>query len=491
MIFRSVRLKSVIIAASVSFIMGLVLSSRLDLTSLSNALESTPAKRGALEAPPKLQNLPDFVSLVKKLSPAVVNISTVQIREAGPAMPNPFGEGDPFSEFWRRFGEPTPRGRSREQSLGSGLILSSDGFILTNNHVIENADEIQVRLSDEREFSAKVVGKDPKTDIALLKIDAKGQLPTAPLGDSSLLQVGEWVLAVGNPFGLDHTVTSGIVSAIGRRIGAGPYDNFIQTDASINPGNSGGPLINTMGEVVGINTAIFSRSGGNIGIGFAIPINLVKDLLPQLKQHGKVTRGWLGVTIQKLTPDLADSLGMGTPQGALVADISDPGPAQQAGLQTGDVIVEFDGKQVKEPGELALRVAGTPVGKKVPLKALRKGKEIALEVTIGELKEEETLASATEKATFGLTVQGITPEIARSLGMDRPEGVVVTAVEPGSLADEGGMRRGDVILEVDRKLISSLEDFQKATAKLPKGKSTLFLVKREGMNMFFALKNLS
>lgn len=264
---------------------------------------ATSAAHAASVAAP--QSLPDFVTLAKKLRPIVVNISTTQLSEREDTSSSPFEQEDPTGDFWRRFfGGPSPRWPQRQKSLGSGFLIDRDGSILTNNHVVENAERIVVKLADEREFEAKVVGKDSKTDIAVIKINTPGGLPVAPLGDSDRLEVGEWVMAIGNPFGLDSTVTSGIVSAKGRHIGAGPYDNFIQTDASINPGNSGGPLINLRGEVVGINTAIFSRSGGNIGIGFAIPINLVKELLPQLKGMGKVIRGYLGVIIQKVTPEI-------------------------------------------------------------------------------------------------------------------------------------------------------------------------------------------
>jgi serine protease Do len=295
-------------------------------------------------------------------------------------------------------------------------------------------------------------------------------------------------MAIGNPFGLDSTVTSGIVSAKGRHIGQGPYDNFIQTDASINPGNSGGPLINLRGEVIGINTAIFSRTGGNIGIGFAIPVNLVKELLPQLRGKGKVTRGYLGVLIQKVTPELAESLGMEKSQGALVANVSKDGPADKSGVKVGDVIVEFDGKEIKDSGDLPIIVARTPVDKKVRMKVLRDKKEITLNVGVGELKEEEVVASAPEKGEMGLTVQRLTPQIAESLGLEKAEGIVVSAVEPGSVADEAGIRRGDVIVEIDRKPIRNLEEYKKSITTIRKGKGVLFLVRRGESTLFLALR---
>lgn len=435
-------------------------------------------------------SLPDFVTLSKKLRPAVVNISATQVGSPHQTAPNPFGEEDPFGDFWRRFfGDPFPKGPSRQRSMGSGFIVDHDGYILTNNHVVENGQSIVVRLSDGLEFEAKIVGRDSKTDIAVIKIDVEKKLPVVPLGNSGDLEVGEWVLAIGNPFGLEHTVTSGIVSAKGRRIGAGPYDNFIQTDASINPGNSGGPLINLRGEVVGVNTAIFSRTGGNIGIGFAIPINLVKELLPQLKKKGKVTRGWLGVVIQKVTPEIADSLGMKRPRGALVANVSQGGPAERAGVEVGDVIVDFDGTPVRESNDLPLIVARTTVGKPVSVNVLRDGRQRTVSVKIGELKDDEVIASVKNEGDFGLTVQGLTPQLADRLGLDRAEGVVVTAVEQGSPASEAGMRRSDVIVEIDRKPIRQLGDFRAAIKKIKKGKGVLFLVRREETTLFLALKS--
>jgi serine protease Do len=403
---------------------------------------------------------------------------------------SPFGDEDPFGDFWRRFfGGPAPRGPQRQRSLGSGFIIDNDGSIMTNNHVVENASKIVVKLSsDDQEYEAKVVGRDSKTDIAIIKINSKVNLSAASLGDSDQLEVGEWVVAIGNPFGLDSTVTSGIVSAKGRHIGQGPYDNFIQTDASINPGNSGGPLINLRGEVIGINTAIFSRTGGNIGIGFAIPINLVKELLPQLRGKGKVTRGYLGVLIQKVTPEIAESLGMDKGYGALVANVSKDGPAEKAGVKVGDVIVEFDGKEVKDSGDLPIVVARTAVDKKVRMKVLRDKKEIILNVVVGELKEEEVLASVPEKGELGLTVQRLTPQMAESLGIEKAEGVVVSAVEPGSAADEAGIRRGDVIMEIDRKAVRNTDDYKKAVAGVRKGRGVLFLVRRGESTLFLALK---
>jgi serine protease Do len=487
----NVSLKGAALVALVSLAIGLGISGSLDWLAPSRAL-NLMGDAGTGES--RLSGgLPDFVNLAKKFKPIVVNISTTQVSEGRGSQEfgSPFGgEDDPFNDFWKRFFGGPPRGPQRQRSLGSGFIIDGDGSILTNNHVVENATKIVVKLAgDDQDYEAKVVGRDAKTDIAVIKINAKGSLPSANLGDSDHLEVGEWVMAVGNPFGLDGTVTSGIVSAKGRHnITQGPYDNFIQTDASINPGNSGGPLINLRGEVIGINTAIFSRTGGNIGIGFAIPINLVKELLPQLRGKGKVTRGYLGVLIQKVTPDIAESLGMDKAYGALVANVSKDGPAEKAGVKVGDVIVEFDGNTIKDSGDLPIIVARTSVEKKVRMKVLRDKKEVVLNVAVGELKDEEVVASAPEKGELGLTVQRLTPQMAESLGLERSDGVVVSAVEPGSAADEAGIRRGDVIMEVDRRAVRNLDDYKKAIAGVRKGRGVLFLVRRGDSTLFLALK---
>jgi serine protease Do len=343
-------------------------------------VQAEPANNGAAAvATPSGRALPSFASLAAEVSPAVVYIKVVAVEKAtqpGPGFgfpPGPFGEEGPFPGFRFPFPQP-PQGEFRRRGSGSGFIIRKDGVILTNSHVVENAKEITVTLHDKSEYNAKVIGRDPKTDLAVLKIEPRGDLPVAQLGDSDALRVGDWVMAIGNPFGLNNTVTAGIVSAKGRVIGAGPYDDFIQTDASINPGNSGGPLFNERGEVVGINTAIFSRSGGNIGIGFATPVNLVKGLLPELEANGSVTRGWLGVSIQKVTPELAQSLGVGEARGALVAEVTGGSPAQQAGIERGDVIVAYNGKKIDDPSALPALVAGTPAGETVPVEVLRGGR---------------------------------------------------------------------------------------------------------------------
>jgi serine protease Do len=444
--------------------------------------------RGA-ESKAERAQAPDFVALTKKLGQVVVNISTTEVvkPDRSPGLPR---GGDPFSEFRRRFfGDPFQQGPFRRQGLGSGVITDRDGTIVTNNHVVEHADKITVKLQDDREFEGKVLGRDAKTDIAVIKIDAKGDLPVAPLGDSDRLEVGEWIVAMGSPFGLNNTITAGIVSAKGRHIGAGPYDNFIQTDASINPGNSGGPLINLGGEVIGINTAIFSQSGGNVGIGFAIPINLVKELLPELKAKGKVTRGWLGVSIQRMTPEIAEGFGMEKARGALVATVIEGSPADEAGIETGDVIIEYNGQRIEESNQLPILVARTDVGKSAKLTVMRDNKQIPITVKIGELKEQEVVASSPQSGKLGLTVQNVTPEIAESLGLDGTAGVVVTAVQPQSVASEAGLRGSDVILEINRRRIANVGDFQKTVNETKPGANLLFLIRRGGNNLFLALKS--
>ena len=355
-------------------------------------------RSGAVSAP---NRTPDFVALARDLRPVVVNISTMQVAQQAPRSPGPgrlppgHGEpeqhGDPMENFLEKhFGRQGPPGNVQQRSLGSGFIIGSDGSILTNAHVVDNAKKIIVKLADKREFEAKVVGKDPKTDVAVIKIEAKESLPQVHLGDSDGLEVGEWVMAVGNPFGLDNSITSGIVSAKGRHIGAGPYDDFIQTDASVNPGNSGGPLVNGRGEVVGINIAIVSQTGANVGIAFATPINLVKEVLPQLATKGTVTRGWAGLAIQEVTPEIAEAFGLEKPRGALVAGLVKDGPAEQGGIKVGDIVTEYDGRQINNANEFPLMVARTPVSKKVQMKVFRESKEIAMSITVGELKDSET-----------------------------------------------------------------------------------------------------
>jgi serine protease Do len=429
-----------------------------------------------------------FSPLAKQASPSVVNISTVKVVKGRGQMPMPFAPNDPFRDFFDRFFKDQMPKDFKQQSLGTGFIIDKDGFILTNNHVVEKADEIKVKFSDEKEMIAKVIGRDPKTDIALIKVESDKSFTPLPMGDSDKLDVGEWVVAIGNPFGLGNTVTAGIVSAKYRHLGAGSYDNFIQTDASINPGNSGGPLLNTSGEVIGINTAIFSQSGGSIGIGFAIPINMAKDLLPQLKK-GKVVRGWLGVMIQKITPDLKEKLDLKDDKGALVADVSAGGPAAKAGIQRGDVIVAFDGKPVKDSTDLPYMVGSTAVGKSVAVDLLRKGQKKTFQIKIGELKEEKEPEAVSEaKPRLGMTVEEITPEIMKNYRLSESSGLVVVDVENGSPAAEAGLREGDVILEVDQKPVKALDEFNRKMESYKQGDTLLLLVKRGEATVFLTLK---
>lgn len=440
--------------------------------------------------PARFHAPPSFSDLVGKASPGVVNISAVKVIEGGPfPFKSPFGEESPFNQFFERFFRHQMPRKYRQKSLGSGFIIDKQGFILTNNHVVKNTEEIEVILKDESKFRAKVVGRDPKTDLALIRIKTDHELTPLPLGDSDKLKVGDWVIAIGNPFGLGNTVTSGIVSAKYRQIGRGAYDNFIQTDASINPGNSGGPLLNTQGEVVGINTAIFSQSGGSIGIGFAIPVNIAKDLLPQLKK-GEVVRGWLGVMIQEVTPELAEKLGLKQAYGALVSDVTEGGPADKAGIKRGDVIISFDGKKVEEMHELPYMVGSTAVGKKVKVEVIRKGRKRTFVVELGELKEETPRPEEPEEpaAKIGMRVQDLTPELARKLGLSEAAGVVVVEVARASPAAEAGFRRGDVILEMDQSPVRSASGFSRRIRQYSKGDVILFLVNRRGKTLYLTME---
>ena len=432
----------------------------------------------------------NFSDLAEQVRAGVVNIQvSKKVSPAGFERfgGNPFGDRDPFEDFFGHFGG---RGKNaperRQQGIGSGFIMSKEGYVLTNNHVVEDADQIKVKLADGKEFTGKIVGRDSKTDLALVKIAGASDLQPLKLGNSDDLKVGNWVVAVGSPFGLEQTVTAGIVSAKGRVIGSGPYDNFIQTDASINPGNSGGPLINLQGEVVGINTAIIVSGQG---IGFAIPINMAKAIAPQLQKSGHVTRGLLGVTIQDVTPELAKSLGLKESKGALISQVVPGGPADKAGLEQGDVIVKFDGQKINDSKDLPRIVAATPVGKTVTVKLLRDGKEIERQTKVGEMEEEN--ASATVKSpihpALGITVQNLTPQIAKELGLKKSVGVVVTAVEPDSPAAEAAIQAGDVIKSVNRKSVKNVDELVKLAEKAKGSGSILLLVQRGANSQFVAI----
>jgi serine protease Do len=423
-------------------------------------------------------SLPSFADLAAKFSPTVVNIKVTKIEPVADDG-SPFGEGFPFPGF----GAPAPRGPERRQGAGSGFIIRKDGLIITNNHVVENAQQISVTLSDKQEYKAKLVGRDPKTDLAIIKIDAKSDLPAAPLGNSATLRVGEWVMAVGNPFGLSNTVTAGIVSAKGRAIGAGPYDDYIQTDAPINPGNSGGPLFNAAGEVVGINTAIFSQSGGNVGIGFAVPINQAKALLPELESKGSVSRAWLGVSIQPMTPELARSLNVDKARGALVAEVNDKSPAEKAGIKRGDVIVAYDGKNIDESASLPALVASSAVGKTVPVEILRDGKSQTLNVTVAKLKDESVaLVGKHEKSNWGLSLRELRPQERSRMGLKDRDGVVIENVVPDSPAADAGVQPGDIILQVNRVSVDSIEALKAEVGKAKADKPLLLLLRRADGN---------
>ena len=430
-----------------------------------------------------------FADLAEKVKPAVVNISTEKtVRIPGSPFRHFFGPDEPFGDFFRRFfDEDIPDRELKQQSLGSGFIIDKDGYIITNNHVVEGADEIKVKLADGREFKAKVIGRDPKTDLALIKITTLFKnLPVLPLGDSDKIRVGDWVLAVGNPFGLEHTVTQGIISATGRVIGSGPYDNFLQTDAPINPGNSGGPLINLKGEVIGINTAIIATGQG---IGFAIPSNMAKAIVSQLKEKGKVVRGWLGVSVQTITPEMAAAFGLKKPEGALVSDVVAGGPAQTAGIKRGDIITAYDGKEIKRMSDLPRLVAETPVGKTVEIKVIRDGKEMALKATISELPAGKiAFGGPVSEESLGMRVDNITPRWSHQLGIEDKSGVVVTGVAPNSPAEEAGIQVGDIIKEINRKPIRNMKDYESGLSGWERGKPLLLLIKRGGQTFYVSIK---
>jgi serine protease Do len=441
-----------------------------------------------------------FAAVVKKAKPAVVYIG---VEKSVKAMhgPNPFDFfNDPFFErfFGPQFRHPqVPKQRQRQykqRGAGSGFIISKDGYILTNNHVVEDADKITVRLSDEREFKAKVIGTDPQSDVALIKIDGKN-LPVLPLGDSDKIQVGEWVIAIGNPFELYQTVTVGVVSAKGRnRMGISEYENYIQTDAAINPGNSGGPLLNIHGQAIGINSAIFSRSGGYMGIGFAIPINMVKKIEKQLLKSGKVTRGWLGVVIQDLNEDLAKSFDLKTSKGVLISQVNPDSPAGKAGLKDGDVVVAIDGKPVEDTASLRNIIAMTAPGTELVLKVIREGKTYSIPVTIGEQPADfSSMGKGIGRvqmplSKFGLSLQDLTPELADQFGYKKGQGVLIASVEPDSPAAEVGLQPGQLIEEVNKMRVHKLSDIRRAIKKSRLKKQVLLRVRAGEFSRYVVLR---
>ena len=436
-----------------------------------------------------------FADLAQEQASTVVNIYTTKSIKG---QQHPFGQrGLPpnMEDFFERFfgGVPQqglqPRPQKR-QSLGSGAVVSSDGYILTNNHVVENADEIHIRFANQEEYEAKVIGLDKMSDLALIKIKPRQPLTFVKLGDSDQLRVGDWVMAIGNPFGLEQTVTAGIVSGKGRSLGNGPYQNFIQTDASINPGNSGGPLFNLAGEMVGINTAIFSRSGGNIGIGFAIPVNMAKNVMDQLKNDGEVTRGWLGVRIQTVSQDIAEQFGLDRPYGALVGQVEPDSPAGKAGIRQGDIIIKFKGREISQMSMLPTLVSQSGVGEKVKVTVFRGGKEKVIPVTLGKLKANGQSSGQLDEevAALGLSVQELTRELAESMEIKARHGVLVSNVEPGSAAAAAGLRQGDLIVEMNRKKIKGLDDFS-TILKRSHSSKLLLLIKRGPHSHFVVLRN--
>lgn len=439
----------------------------------------------------RTHEFPSFADLVEKLKPSVVNISTTSVvkprgfREQQPR--TPFGENDPFEEFFRKFFEGAPQHEYKRQGLGSGFIISEDGYVVTNYHVVEKAVDISVILENGDKYEGKVIGKDPKTDLAVVKFEPKGKLQAVSFGNSDDLRIGDWVLAIGNPFGLGYTVTAGIVSAKGRSLGLGAYDDFIQTDASLNPGNSGGPLFNLNGEVVGVNTAIVAQGQG---IGFAIPIKMAEFVIGQLKGGGKVVRGWLGVYVQELTPEIASGLSLNEDDGVLVSDVTPGSPADKAGIKRGDVVVEFEGKKVDDVSDLTTMAAVAEPGTEVNIKLIHDGKPRDVTVKLAEAPDDGVPAEEEEKAEehLGLSVKEVNPQIARRFNLDVDKGVIISEVADGSPAEDAGLRPGDIILEIDKIGITDLNQYAQAVSNAKAGSTILILVKRADTTVYAALR---
>lgn len=492
--------RTLTLIAAMMFIAGILFAAKIGWIGDSGAKEYFHEGAGANIS---VAGAPgSFAPMVKKVGPAVVNIYTTKKVTIKPFNPfkdfgQRFGPNDPFEDFFdKNFGGGGPVERE-QHSLGSGFVINEDGLILTNNHVVADADEINVQFSNEKKYPAKVIGVDEKTDVAVIKIKADKQLPYVQLGDSEKLEIGDWVVAVGNPFGLDHTVTAGIVSAMGRNIQAGPYDNFIQTDASINPGNSGGPLFNLAGDVVGINTAIFAAGQG---LGFAIPINMAKKLIPQLVEKGKVTdRGWLGVQVQPVTEELAKSFGLDEAKGALVGDVIAGSPAEKGGLRRGDIILKVGEQEIQKWNELPGIVASTQSGKSVQFEILRDGKKQTLNITLG--KQQAEVAEAVQKGreedggtgaikpdVMGLVAKPLSMEEAHELGMKEGGAVIIARVESGSSSESAGVRAGDVLMEVNGKSTSTIDDYKKAISGVKKSNIVRLLLKRGNSTLYVAFK---
>jgi serine protease Do len=477
---------------------GLVLSSHLNIMSQLPAKSQLSSKSVDI-----LTQLSDAQSEVAAVAtPSVVNISTTRVIKSREEAPFDLFD-DPF--FRRFFGDQFPHPNvpkeHKEQSLGSGVIVSEDGYIITNNHVIEKAQEIKVLLLNKKDYNAKLVGADPKTDIAVIKIDAKG-LPALAWGDSNKLKVGEIVFAIGNPFGLNQTVTMGIISAVGRaNVGIADYEDFIQTDAAINPGNSGGALINARGELIGVNTAILSRTGGYQGIGFAVPSSMARQVMDSLVKYKKVVRGWLGVSIQEVTSDLAEEFGVKDLKGALVSGVMKGSPAEKAGIKQGDVILQYNGKVVEDTGHLRNMVSQTPVGTTIKIKVFRQKKEIELDVVIAELPKKMAEASTGQEesgeatneeessALAGLVVRQLTPDLAQRFGYDENEkGIVVIKVDAGSKIAEAGIKSGDIILQINQKNVATIEEYKKTASKIKAKERILLLIRRKGQDLFVTVR---
>jgi len=500
---RSWLLPYVVLALGIAI--GVVVASDLGWLPSGSAGPDSPPQEGLVRPVATAPQLPltggsakSFVEIAKTVKPAVVNIAASRSGKGEGPQSSPFD--DPFfrkffgDEFFKR---DQPHRERKERGQGSGVIVDPNGLIITNNHVVNKADDIRVILSDKREFKGKLIGMDTKTDIAVVKIDATG-LSTIPLADSDQLEVGEFVLAVGSPFGLTQSVTMGIVSAVGRAsMGIAEYEDFIQTDAAINPGNSGGALVNVRGELVGINTAIFSQSGGNMGIGFAVPSNLARSIMDQLVKTGKVVRGWLGVAIQELTPELASQFGLTDTKGVLVSDVMDDSPAKKAGFERADVITEYDGKPMDSPTHLRNAVAQTPIGRKVSIKVIRDKKSKTIDVTIVEQpkslgqagSEDNGESTAPTGVLSDLDVRELNEELASRYGIRPSErGVVIVRVRPGSTAEDMGVREGDIVLEVNRKPVNSLKSYERAVSGLAKDQAVLLLLKRKGQTIYLTLR---
>ncbi len=479
------------VAAIVAFLFGLIIS-----TGIPGISNKTEASQGTVGLNPIVteQGESPFTRVAEMVSPAVVNISAERTVKTG------FEDFEwnfrgPFEDFFRDFFKNFPRGDTKTKTLGSGFIISEDGYVVTNHHVIKNATNIIIRLTNKKEYKGndvKIIGSDSRTDVALLKIETKERLPYLKFGDSDKIKVGDWVMAVGNPFNLEGTVTVGVISAKGRShipLSEGPdLQNFLQTDAAINPGNSGGPLLNLQGEVIGINTAITSTSGGNIGIGFAIPINLAKNIIEELKSKGKVTRGYLGVYLEDLTEDMKNALNLSSLDGVMINEVIANSPADNAGIKEGDVIIEYDGKKVTDVQSFRIMVASTTPGRTVRLKLIRNGKEMDLKVKIGEMKEEVAgVVGEKQGAELGLQVVDIDSPDAKVYNISAKKGVVVTNVESDSPAGNAGLQTGDVIISIDNKKIDDISDFKKAVKELKKGKPVIFQIQRGERKRYVAV----